>query len=202
MAISLPQRVINLLRGPEVGRIRFKFPEGGGTITVNRAMYHRVADAIEHHRIGIFPASDPALIPANAGATYDGTPVDGGTIFIKVGKPWGRDLEGDLVHECTHAGFDLDKLDTLSALTEETVAMVAEVLYYRMSNAPKSYWPGPSRDAAAPVADALLHEYQAGNTPIPTVDPATFNALRAILPLRPAYQGTVVANGGSYIRNG
>jgi len=46
MAISLAQRVINLLRGPEVGRIRFKFPEGGGTITVNRGMYHRVADAI------------------------------------------------------------------------------------------------------------------------------------------------------------
>jgi len=79
-------------------------------------------DAIEHHRIGIFPASDPALIPANAGATYDGTPVDGGTIFIKVGKAWGRDLEGDLVHECTHAGFDLDKLNgQMEVVSKETI---------------------------------------------------------------------------------
>jgi len=202
MAISLAQRVINLLRGPEVGRIRFNFPDGTGTITVDRGMYHRVASAIEHRRIGIFPATDPALISPDAGATYDSTPVDGGTIFIRAEKTWGRDLEGDLVHECTHAGFDVDKRDTLTALNDEAAAYVAEVLYYRMSNAPKSYWPGVSRDAAAPVVEALLHEYQAGNTPVPTVDPVTFNALRAVLPLRPVYQGTVVANGGRYIRNG
>ncbi len=84
MAISLAQRVINLLRGPEVGRIRFSFPDGAAAITVDRGMYHRVASAIEHRRIGIFPATDPALIPSDAGATYDSTPVDGGTIFISV----------------------------------------------------------------------------------------------------------------------
>lgn len=202
MAISLAQRVINLLRGPEVGRIRFSFPDGTGTITVDRGMYHRVASAIERRRIGIFPATDPALIPPDAGATYDATMVDGGTIFIRAEKMWGRDLEGDLVHECTHAGFDVDKRDTLTALNDEAAAYVAEVLYYRMSNAPKSYWSGVSRAAAAPVVEALLHEYQAGNTPVPTVDPVTFNALRAVLPLRPIYQGTAVANGGRFIRNG
>ena len=205
MAISLAQRVINLLRGPEVGRIRFSFPDGAAAITVDRGMYHRVASAIEHRRIGIFPATDPALIPSDAGATYDGTPVDGGTIFIRAGKAWGRDLEGDLVHECTHAGFDVDKRNTLTALNDEAAAYVAEVLYYRMSNAPLSYWAGMVggvRDVALPVANALLHEYQAGNTPTPAVDPVTFNALRAVIPLRPVYRGTVVTNGGSYIRNG
>src|SRR6266852_8880572 len=124
---------------------------------------------------------------------------------LRAGKAWGRDLEGDLVHECTHAGFDVDKRNTLTALNDEAAAYVAEVLYYRMSSAPLSYWAGMVggvRDVALPVANALLHEYQAGNTPTPAVDPVTFNALRAVIPLRPVYRGTVVTNGGSYIRNG
>jgi hypothetical protein len=45
------------LRGPEVGRIRFTFPEGSVTMKVDRAMYGRVAKAIEDHRIGVFPAT-------------------------------------------------------------------------------------------------------------------------------------------------
>jgi hypothetical protein len=57
MAISLPHRVINFLRGPEVGRIRFTFPEGPVTMKVDRATYGRVAKAIEDHRIGVFPAT-------------------------------------------------------------------------------------------------------------------------------------------------
>src|SRR6266849_6924080 len=205
MAISLSERVIHFLGGPAVGRIRFTFPEAAATITINRAMYGRVAKAIKDHRIGIFPATAPELIPPGATATYEGSPAKGGTIFIRAGKAWGRDLEGDLVHECTHAGFDVDKRNTLTALNDEAAAYVAEVLYYRMSCAPLSYWAGMVggvRDVALPVANALLHEYQAGNTPTPAVDPVTFNALRAVIPLRPVYRGTVVTNGGSYVHNG
>jgi hypothetical protein len=62
MAISLSDRVIHFLNGAEVGRIRFTFPEAAATITINRAMYGRVAKAIKDHRIGIFPATDPGLI--------------------------------------------------------------------------------------------------------------------------------------------
>jgi hypothetical protein len=57
MAISLPPRVINFLRGPEVGRIRFAFPEGSVLMRADRRMYGRVAKAIEDHRIGVFPAT-------------------------------------------------------------------------------------------------------------------------------------------------
>jgi hypothetical protein len=56
MAFSLPHRSINFLRGPEVGRIRFTFPEASVLMKVDRAMYGRVAKAIEGHRIGVFPA--------------------------------------------------------------------------------------------------------------------------------------------------
>jgi len=201
MAISLSERVIHFLGGPAVGRIRFTFPEAAATITINRAMYGRVAKAIKDHRIGIFPATDPALIPPGATATYEGSPAKGGTIFIRAGKSWGRDLEGDLVHECTHAGFDVDKLIGLTALTEEAAAYVAEALYYRMSHfSIPSSW--VVQNVARPVADRLLHQYQAGNTPIPAIDPATFNALRAVIPLRPPYRGGAASTGGSYVHNG
>jgi len=46
-----------LLRGPVVGRIRFTFPEGSVLTKVDRAMYGRIAKAIEDHRIGVFPAT-------------------------------------------------------------------------------------------------------------------------------------------------
>jgi hypothetical protein len=97
-----------------------------------------------------------------------------------------------LVHECTHAGFDVDEVNGLTALTEDAAAYVAEVLYYRMSNAPLSYWAGIQgrvRDVALPVANGLLREYQAGNTPVPAVDSIAFNILRSIIPIRPAYWG-------------
>jgi hypothetical protein len=201
MTISLSERVIHFLSGPEVGRIRFTFPEGPATMTINRAMYGRVAKAIKDHSIGIFPASDPALIPPGTSAIYQGSPAKGGTIFIRAGKSWGRDLEGDLVHECTHAGFDVDKLIGLTALTEEAAAYVAEALYYRMSHfSIPSSW--VVQNVARPVADKLLHQFQLGNTPIPGIDPATFNALRAVIPLQAAYQGGPAATGGSYIHNG
>jgi hypothetical protein len=196
--------VIRFLRGPVVARIRFKFPDGAVTMTVDRAMYSRVASAIEHGHIHVVPTNDAAKILPGAGAVYDGSPVNGGTIFIKAGKAWGRDLEGDLVHECTHAGFDVDKRD-IFALTEEAVAYVAEVLYYRMSNAPLSYWAGMVgrvRDVALPVANGLLHEYQTGKTPIPAVDPVAFHALRGIIPLRPVYWGKAPGTGGKYNHNG
>jgi hypothetical protein len=72
MAVSLPQRVINFLRSPEVGRIRFTFPEGSVTMKVDRAMYGRVAKAIEDHRIGVFPARPLYLGgPASTGGKHD-----------------------------------------------------------------------------------------------------------------------------------
>src|SRR5262249_40079339 len=117
-------------------------------------------------------------------------------------KHFGRDLEGDVVHECTHAGFDVDKRNTLTALNEEAAAYIAEVLYYRMSNTPTAVSTSVIRDMARPVADRLLHEDQAGKTPIPAVDPLTFHALRAVIPVRPAYQGTPVATGGKNLNNG
>lgn len=203
MAPSLHERyVINLLRGPVVGRIRFTFPEGSATMTVDRGMYHRVADAIGRGRIGVVPTTDPRLIPPDAGAMYYSHWKPGGMLYVRP-QHFGRDLEGDMVHECTHAGFDVDKHDTLTALTEEAAAYVAETLYYRMTNFSQTKWSSVIRDVALPVADRLLREYQANRTPTPAVDPVNFHALRGIMPLRPVYQGTVVAvPGGRYINNG
>jgi hypothetical protein len=60
----------------------------------------------------------------------------------------------------------------------------------------------PIFDIAFTVADALVREYAAGNTPIPAVDPATFHALRAVIPIRPAYAGRPAWSGGSCVHNG
>jgi hypothetical protein len=199
---SLHERyIINLLRGPVVGRIRFTFPEGGGKFTIDSGMYRRVADAIERGSIGVVPTTDPRLIPPEAGATYFDHWVPGGMIYIRPGY-FGRSLEGDVVHECTHAAFDLDMLKGLTALTEEAAAYVAETLYYRMTNISQARWGSVIRDVAVPVAERLLREYQAGNTPIPAVDPVVFHTLRAVIPLRPAYLGRAASNGGSYLHNG
>jgi len=60
----------------------------------------------------------------------------------------------------------------------------------------------PIFDIAFTVADALPREYAAGNASIPAVDPATFHAPRAVIPIRPAYAGRPAASGGSYVHNG
>jgi hypothetical protein len=106
-----------------------------------------------------------------------------------------------VVHECTHAGYDVDKRNTLTALTEEAACFVAEAPYYRMSNlALPSSW--VVQNMARPVADDLLRKYQAGNTAIPAVDPITFHALRALIAVRPVYRGKKASTGGKYVHNG
>jgi hypothetical protein len=71
-----------------------------------------------------------------------------------------------------------------------------------MTNLSQAIWSSVVRDVALPVANALLHEYQAGNTPIPAVDPVNFRALRGIIPMRPTYLGTPAGTGGRYVNNG
>ena len=55
------QRVLDLLRGPTAGRIRFTFPFFAGTVTISPVSFRHVANAIErgHVRLDVtnaFPA--------------------------------------------------------------------------------------------------------------------------------------------------
>ena len=60
-------RVLHVLRGHEASRIRFTFPAGGGTVTVNRATFQLVANAVVHDRIHITVAT---TFGAGVGALY------------------------------------------------------------------------------------------------------------------------------------
>src|SRR5260370_38811721 len=98
MALSLQERYIShLLRGAVVGRIRFTFPEGAVTMTVDRGMYGRVARAIDHGHIKVVSTNDPTELPPGSPAKYQPAPTPGGILFIKAAKHFGRDLEGDVV---------------------------------------------------------------------------------------------------------
>ena len=95
-------QVLRLLRGAEASRIRFTFPFWAGTVTIAPASFRRVATAIESGQMHIDVTN--AFPPGVAGMYISGTP---NTLRIK--PMLGRAEEGLVLHECTHAIFDLTR---------------------------------------------------------------------------------------------
>ena len=97
--MSNRERVLHVLRGPEASRIRFTFPAVGGSITVNHMTFDRVANAIDHGAIRI---TVKRTFPPGVHARYltDKN-------IIETPPVIGRVDAGMVLHECTHAAFDL-----------------------------------------------------------------------------------------------
>src|SRR5262252_7136450 len=118
------QRVLTLLRGPTVGRIRFTFPFFAGTVTISPVSFRRVADAIESGRMRLDVTN---TFPVGVAGQYiSGTP---NTLRIK--PIIGREEEGLVLHECTHAVFDLTHT-RVNANDDEAASYVVDALYFRM----------------------------------------------------------------------
>jgi hypothetical protein len=199
MTESAKQHIIRLLRGPISTRIRFTFPAGGGNLTLSLPHFHRVARAIDCGQIAVAVTND---LPADAGVVYDPDP--GGRLDGRISiRPqyFGRVAEADVMHECTHAVFDLERT-AITALDDKAAAYVVGGLYSRMSGLPQSRYDSPIRAVARAVETNLLSSYQQGNAPVPAVDLATWHLVRAIIPVRPAYVGGPAGTGGSYTHNG
>jgi len=178
--MSTRNQVLTLLRGPVVRRIRFKFPFWAGTVTIAPASFHRVAQAIE---AGSVRLQVTTTFPAGVGGQYtSGTPN-----LLQVAPLVGRTEEGLLLHECTHAVFDLTKTKVTDN-EDEAAAYVVDALYFRMTGLRRPRWNAEPHATAGNVADALLREYQAGKVPVPTVDPALWGALRLRVMMHPVYR--------------
>jgi len=173
-------QVLNLLRGPVASRIRFTFPFWAGTVTIAPASFHRVARAIEtgHVRLNITTKFDPGV----AGLYTSGTPNT-----LSVAPLIGRTEEGLLLHECTHAVFDLTKTQVTDN-EDEAAAYVVDALYFRMTGLRRPRWNAEPHATAGNVADALLREYQAGKVALPALDPTAWNALRGQVMMHPQYR--------------
>ena len=107
----------------------------------------------------------------------------------------GRVDEGQVLHECTHASFDLAR-SAVAALDEEAAGYVVGALYFRMTGLPRPRWNAPLHELAGVVADGLLGEYAAGG-PIPFVGLIDWNILRLAIQFDPVYAAGPAGTGGS-----
>jgi hypothetical protein len=162
-------------------------------MTVNRTTFHRVARAIDHRRIHVSVAT---TFPAGVGALYHPD-----TNTIETPPVIGRVSEGLLLHECTHAAFDLAS-SAIPAVDDEAASYVVDALYFRMTGLRRPRWNAQLHAFAGVLADALLREYQAGNTPVPAVEPLTWILLRTFIMTHPIYMAGPAGTGGNYLHNG
>ena len=185
-------RILQVLRSNEAGRIRFSFPAGGATLTVSHTTFLSVARAIERNVIAVTIST---ALPPGVGAQY----VQPNAIVTP--PVIGRVDEGLVLHECTHAAFDLART-AITALDEEAAAYVVDALYFRMTGLVRRRWNAALHAMAGTVADSLLHQYQQGTRGVPAVDPTIWHLLRAVIPVNPVYVGGPAATGGTYPHNG
>jgi hypothetical protein len=173
-------KILSLLRGPIVARIRFTFPFKAGTVSIAPASFHRVADAIETGKVSLVVTN---TFPAGTGGSY----TSGSPNTLRVAPLIGRVEEGLLLHECAHAVFDLTKTQVTDN-EDEAASYVVDALYFRMTGLQRPRWDASLHGAAGKVADALLRQYQAGRTGLPAVDPVAWTALQAQIMLHPVYR--------------
>jgi hypothetical protein len=171
------QHILRLLRGHEASRIRFTFPLHGTNFTINRTTFESVARAIVANTIHVTVTRQ---FPPGVGAQYDGT-----TNTILTPPVFGRWDEATVMHESTHAAFDLMRTP-VSGMDEEAAAYVVGALYSRMTGLNSTRW-SPNTQAARGVVERILHHYAVGNPGIPAVDAAAWLSIRAVVALHPIY---------------
>ncbi|MGZ5140763.1 MAG: hypothetical protein ACXWCX_23430 [Burkholderiales bacterium] len=179
--MSLKIRVLQVLNGPAVARIRFRFPIRGSHVTITSQTFHHVARAIVSGRVTVEPPTD--LAP-NVAAQYDverrradGSLVRANTLEVK--SVAGRVNETYVVHESLHAAYDLLRTG-IDANAEEASAYVCSALYCRMTGRFRAEWGSdPIWGAAGRVAQTLLRQYQKGHPGIPMVGEHEWRMLRA-----------------------
>jgi hypothetical protein len=162
--MSLEDKVLQVLNGPTVARIRFRFPITGGHIIITPQTFHRVARAI---RSGAVIVRRPTDLDPTAGAQYndvartrqDGTGVRANT--LELNAVMGRFDEATIVHESLHAAYDLQRTAGLDANSEEASAITCTALCCRMTGLPLPRWTGSRIFANAErVAQTLLSQFK------------------------------------------
>jgi hypothetical protein len=196
------QRVLELLRGPQASRIRFTFPFFAGTVTISPVSFRHVAAAIECGKVHLDVTN---VFPAGVAGQY----ISGTPNVLRIKPIHGRVEEGLVLHECTHAIFDLT-LTHVNGNDDEAASYVVDALYFRMTGLRRPRWNAEPHATAGAVADALLHNYAVGTPGIPAIDAASWSNLKATIMLHPVYNtpinnpagvlGTLL--GGEYPHDG
>jgi len=187
--MSLTSRVLEVLNGPTVARIRFKFPIRGGHVTITPQTFHHVARAIESGRVIVRPPTD---LGAGIAAQYNATArnrADGSTVranTLEIASVSGRVKEAHVVHESLHAAYDLLRTG-IDANAEEASAYVCSALCLKMTGVHADWGSSQIWLNAKPVAETLLRQYQKGASGIPTVGEHEWHMLRAAVGLHPVY---------------
>lgn len=115
--------VLDVLNDPRLANMNFSV----GPITVNAEEYRNVAAYIEAGDIRVIPGAEPI-------AYYDGRL---NTIETPAGNPpLNLGQRAQLLHECTHAIVDIDRLHVL-VLDDEVAAYIAQLTYMWIAS------PGP-----------------------------------------------------------
>src|SRR6266704_6386258 len=122
--MSLKTRVLQVLNGPTVARIRFRFPIRGSHVTITPQTFHHVARAIVSGRVTV---QSPTNLPPSVVAQYV---IRANTLQIR--SVAGRLNEAQVVHESLHAAYDLLRTG-IDANAEEASAYVCIALYLRMT---------------------------------------------------------------------
>jgi hypothetical protein len=121
--MAIKEEIINLLRSSEVSRINFRF----NGILVNGELYSQVANAMEGAQPRVRVVSLPQHLPAGVTASYD---PNVNVLNFKFNSLRNVDDRALVVHEATHAGFDLARR-RIWAGDDEACAYIAETLYHR-----------------------------------------------------------------------
>ena len=183
--MAAKERVVQVLRGHEAGRIRFKVPtKTGGIVTINRASFEMVASAIVAGKIKVTART---VFREGVGAEYHEGAVTGASSGELLVPPiFGREQEGLVAHECTHAFFDLT-MSSIGAAEEEAVCYVVDALYFRMTGLTTNRWNNEPHATAKAVADGLLRQYAKGDVPVPTVSAREWHGLVFTVMTNPTY---------------
>ena len=179
--MSLKISVLQVLNGPTVARIRFRFPIRGSHVTIAPQTFHHVARAIVSGRVTV---QSPTNLPPSVAAQYVGR-----ANTLQIRSVAGRLNEAQVVHESLHAAYDLLRTG-IDANAEEASAYVCSALYLRMTGRFRAAWGNDQIwGAAGRVAQTLLSQYQKGHPGIPMVGEHEWRMLRAGVGLHPLYTG-------------
>jgi len=191
--MSTKMRILHALHSSDTARIRFTLPASAGGIVINAQTFRRVALAIQN---GTIKLKVSTTFPPGVGAQY--TPWDN---TIETPPVIGRVEEGLLLHECTHASFDIAST-AITALHDEAAAYVVDALYFRMTGLTRPRWNAEPHATARQVAAGVLHQYAVGTHHAPPVDAPTWAALLTAIRTHPVYVTGPAGTGGSYLHNG
>lgn len=182
--MSMKDRILSILRSPEAARIRFTVSTSTGKVTIGKTAFDLVASAIVSGKIQV--TTTQTLEPGVA-AEYDSKAIPGAASGeLRTPPVLGREQEGMVLHECTHAYFDLTR-NAFKATEEEAVCYVVNTLYFRMTGLTSSRWTNEPHATAKAVADGVLRKYAAGKTAVPELDAGPWYSLVLVVALNDNY---------------